>query len=139
MSRADTAAVKTLVESASTALLGHVFITTTLAGVVQPFPYVIIHPAAGKDEAMRFTGPSITEHPDFIIHTVGGDADQAQLVAELIKAKLVVGGFGIIPTVAGRSNGHLYYRSPIPIQTDTSVVPALCFHVAEVGWRSNPA
>jgi hypothetical protein len=70
---------------------------------------------------------------------VGSSANQAKVNADLVKAALVVGGFGIILTVTGRRNGRLYYRSPIPVQIDKTVTPPLCFHVAQVGWRSDPS
>ena len=146
MSWNDTLAFQSLVQAAATAAnsvnAGRVYVSTAPApptGGALPLPYWIIHPGDGVDEQTRFTGPASTEHPEFTIHTVGSSANQAKVNADLVKGGLVVAGFGIIPTVAGRRNQRLYYRSPIPVQIDNTVTPPLCFHVAQVGWVSNPA
>ena len=146
MSWNDTLAIQAVVQAAATATnpvnAGRVYISTAPApptGGTLPVPYWIIHPADGIDEQTRYTGPSSTEHPEFTIHTVGSTANQAKFNADLVKTSLVVNGFGITLTVTGRRNGNLYYRSPIPVQIDNTVTPPLCFHVAQVGWRSDPA
>lgn len=140
MSWNDTLAMQALVSQVPI-LAGRVYVTTAPApptGGTLPLPYAVIHPADGKDEQTRFTGPYSTEHPEFTIHSVGSTANQAKVVADLIKAQIIVNGFGVIPVVAGRKNQPAYYRSPIPVQIDADVTPPLCFHVAEVGWTSDP-
>lgn len=102
-------------------------------------PYVVIHPSDGRDESDRVTGPKIIENPRFVIHSVGLSGEQAQLIGGLVKAKLVQNGLGVVMSVSGRRNRRLWYSSPLPVQVDASVVPALPFHVAECGWVSEPA
>lgn len=138
MSAADTVAVKALAESAG-ALTGHVFVSATPTGVVQPLPYIVLHPAAGVDEATRFTGPPVTEHPEYIFHIVGASANSVQVTTELVKAIFKPASFVITPTIVGRRNYNGYWRSPLPIQTDTTVTPWLIFAVIEYGWTSDPA
>jgi hypothetical protein len=146
MSWPDTVAIQTVIQAAATAAnpvnAGRVYVSIAPAppsGGALPVPYWIIHPADGIDEQARYTGPSSREHPEFTIHTVGSSAAQAKINADLVKSALVVNGVGIIPTVAGRRNQRIYYRSPIPVQIDNTVVPPLLFHVAQVGWVSEPA
>lgn len=145
MSWNDTLVIQSVIQSAATAAnsvnAGRVYISIAPApptGGALPLPYWIIHPADGVDEQTRHSGPSSTEHPEFTIHTVGSTANQAKVNADLVKSSLVVAGFGIIPAVAGRRNQRLTYRSPIPVQIDHTVTPPLCFHVAQVGWVSDP-
>lgn len=142
MSWADTQFLVALIQTVP-ALASSTWVTQVpIAATGQPpaaFPYALVHPADGADEQTRFTGPASTEHPAFTVHLVGGSANQCKVVAELVKAKIIVGGFGIVPTVSGRRNQRMYWRSPIPIQTDKNATPPLCFYVAEVGWTSDPA
>lgn len=139
MTAADTAAVVALVQSASTPLATHTFVTNAPSGVVQPNPYALVHPAEGVDEQSRFTGPLLTRHPEFTLHLVSGSASSVQTTLDLVKAKLVVNGFAVAPTVSGRRNWGAYWRVPLPLQTDTSVTPWLIFAVCEFGWSSDPA
>lgn len=139
MTAADTAAVVALVQSASTALLTHTFVTAAPAGVVQPNPYALVHPADGRPEQSRFTGPLLTQHPEFTLHIVSGSASSVQVTLDLVRAKFVVNGFAVAPTVSGRRNWGAYWRMPLPIQTDTSVTPWLLYAVCELGWSSDPA
>lgn len=139
MTAADTAAVVALVQSASTALAAHTFVTAAPSGVVQPNPYVLVHPADGNDEQTRATGPRSTRHPEFTLHIVSGSAASVQTVLELIRPKFVVNDFVVAPTISGRRNQQAHWRQPLPIQTDTSVTPWLLYAVVEVGWTSDPA
>jgi hypothetical protein len=146
MSWNDTLAIQSVIQAAATAAnsvnAGRVYVSMAPAppaGGALPLPYWIIHPTDGIDEQMRYTGPSSTEHPEFTIHTVGSTANQTKVNADLVKGSLVVAGFGIIPTVTGRRNQRLSYRSPIPVQMDHTVTPPLCFHVAQISWISDPA
>lgn len=139
MTAADTAAVVALIQSASTALTTHTFVTNAPAGVVQPNPYALVHPADGVDEQSRFTGPLLTRHPEFTLHLVSGSAASVQATLDLVKAKFVVNGFAVAPTVSGRRNFNAWWRMPLPIQTDTSVTPWLVFAVCELGWSSDPS
>lgn len=139
MTAADNAAVIALVQSASTPLATHTFLTNAPAGVVQPNPYALVHPSEGRPEQSRFTGPLLTQHPEFTIHLVSGSAASVATTLDLVRAKFIVNGFAIAPTVTGRRNWGAYWRQPIPIQTDTSVTPWLVFAVCEYGWSSDPA
>lgn len=102
-------------------------------------PYLVIHPADGSDEATRLTGPRATQNPRFTLHSVGLTAEQATWVAKVVKDKLIITGLGITPTIAGERPGSVWWSSPIPLQIDTDVTPALCYHVAECGFSSDPA
>lgn len=142
MSWADTDYLRTLIEGVP------ILATATYITQVpkQPtgnpplaLPYALIHPSDGVDEQTRNTGPYSTEHPEFTLHFVGEDAEQCKAIAELVKAKVIVNGFGIIPTISGRRCQRAYWRSPIPIQTDPDVTPPICFYVVEVGWVSDLA
>lgn len=104
-----------------------------------PYPYALIHPRGGVDTQGRVTGPATSEHPEFTIHLAGESAEQCQAVVDLLKAKIIVGGFGLIPSVSGRLNKRMYWRMPIPIQTNTDVSPPICFAVVETGWLSEPS
>lgn len=148
MTAADTLAVETLVKSAgatANAFSTHVFTTlvpATLpvwAGSTSGYPYVIIHPAEGIDDTDRVTGPKSTTHPEFTLHIVGLTAASVQKATELVKAKFITAGRGITVTVSGRSNRPVYWRSPMPLQTDRDVVPWLVYAVVELGWTSYPA
>ena len=145
MSWNDTLAIQSLIQAAATAAnsvnAGRVYISTApvqSTGSALPLPYWIIHPTDGVDEQTRHSGPSSTEHPEFTIHTVGSSANQVKVNADLVKGSLVVGGFGVVLTVTGRRNQRVVYRSPIPVQIDHTVTPPLCFHVAQIGWVSDP-
>ncbi|TFD27521.1 hypothetical protein [Cryobacterium cryoconiti] len=102
-------------------------------------PYVVIHPTAGADKSDRLDGPAVTQSPRFVVHAVGLNADQAAWAAEAIKDQLLINGRGVIPEIPGERPGQVWYTSPLPIQLDTDVSPALCYHVAECGFSSDPA
>jgi hypothetical protein len=102
-------------------------------------PYVVIHPADGTDQSDRLTGPATAQHPRFTIHGVGLTYDQASWVGEQIKSKLIVGGFGVTPTVPGERAGMVWYSVPQPVQADTDASPPYCYHTAECGFESSPA
>jgi hypothetical protein len=137
--RQHTAAIKAMI-SAHPALAGKVFVTLAKGDQNPlPLPYVVIHPAAGTDESDRLTGPKIVFYPRFTIHSVGSDAEQAAATGEAVKSRLISGGFGLIPVVAGELPRMVWYSSPVPIQVDYDVSPPLCFHVAECGFESSPA
>lgn len=99
-------------------------------------PYVVIHPFDGVDEQSRFTGPRTEFHPRFVVHSVGSTYEQCAAIAEAVKKRLVVDGFGIVPNIPGERSHKLTYEVPTGIQVDTDVSPPLCFHVAEIGWTS---
>lgn len=139
MTADDTAAVVTLVQSASSPLATRTFVTNTPSGAVQDNPYALVHPHEGNDEQSRLTGPLLTRHPSFTLHLVSGSAASVQATLDLVKAKFVVNGFAVNPTVTGRINRNAWWRSPLPIQTDASVTPWLIYAVCEFGWESDPA
>jgi len=139
VSWADTEAVVAVIEQVP-ALATSTFVTLApVSPVLQPVPYVVVHPSAGVDTADRVTGPRVSEHPDFTLHVVGSSANQVQVVVDLLKPKFVQQGRFIPPLVEGRRNSRGYWRSPIPLQTDTDVDPALIYQVIELGWVSEPA
>ena len=130
-----TDALKALIQTVP-ALAAKTFVTLAPTTAV---PYVVIHPMDGTDESTRLAGPNATQHPRFVIHSVGSTYEQCAAVAEAVKSKLVVGGLGVTPVVPGEQSGRLEYSSPTPIQIDTDVSPPLCYHVAEVTFESVPA
>lgn len=142
MARNHTAWLKARLETIAGAT-GQVFVSKAEyaapnQGVKLTYPYWVIHPADGVDEATRETGPKITQHPRFTIHSVGENADQAAWAGAQVKALLVVSGFGVVPTITGERCKPFWYHSPVPIQTDSSVLPVVCFHVAEASFATEP-
>jgi len=101
-------------------------------------PYAVIHPADGSDQSDRLAGPAVVAHPRWVVHTVGLTADQAQETAELIKARLIVGGFGVVPVIAGEHPCAVWYSVPQPMDVDTDASPPTIFHTAEIGFESTP-
>lgn len=133
--RRHTEALKALIQTVP-ALATKTFVTLAATTSV---PYVVIHPMDGSDESTRLAGPNSTQHPRFVIHSVGSDYTQCAAIAEAVKSKLVVNGFGVSPVVVGELSGRLEYSSPTAIQVDRDVSPPLCYHVAEVTWTGEPA
>lgn len=113
-------------------------VTSTDGAVVKP-PYAIIHPVDGTDDTDRLVGPAVTQHPRWTIHSVHNSTDQAKWLGEQVKAKLIVAGVGIVPTIEGERPGQFWYASPTPVQVDDDFTPSLFFHVAECGFSSDPA
>lgn len=142
MSWADVQFVQGLVETIP-ALASSAFVTLapkqSTGQPPLPFPYALIHPTGGIDEQSRFTGSYATEHPEFTIHLAGETGEQCEAVVDLLKAVVKPSGVAIIPTVSGRRNQQMFWRMPLPIQTNTDVSPPLCFAVVEVGWTSEPS
>jgi hypothetical protein len=130
------AIIRSIPTAASKTFLSSV---TSPDGSVVNAPYVVVHPADGTDNTDRLAGPATTQHPRWTIHSVGTTTDQAKWVAEQIKAKIIVAGIGITPTIEGESAGAFWYSSPLPVQTDDDFTPPLHYHVAECGFSSDPA
>lgn len=101
-------------------------------------PYAVIYPMGGRDTQERVTGPYLTRWPRYTVHIFGETADQVQTIADLVKPNFVLNGRGVTLTVAGWINQPIWYDEPIPLQKDTDVQPTVIFHVAELGWRSDP-
>lgn len=101
------------------------------------YPYWVIHPADGRDTQERFTGPRLTRHPRFTVHSVGSYSDQASIAAENLCNALIVNGFGVVPTIAGEAPKPVWYSSPIPVQVDSTIQPPTFYHVAEIGFDSD--
>jgi hypothetical protein len=97
---------------------------------------VLIHPSDGRDISDRLAGPSTTQNPRFVIHSVGSTYDQCAWAAEQVKAVLIVAGLGVTPTITGEIAQRVWYSSPQPIDTDDDVTPPLLFHTAECGFES---
>lgn len=115
------------------------FVTMVPEGTKPTLPYLIVHPSDGTDSVERTTGPAVTQHPRFTLHTVGSSFAQVGAGAKQVKDKLIVNGFGVVLTVTGETPGRMWYSSPLPIQPDTDVTPALVWHTAECGFDSDPA
>lgn len=138
MTLADTQAVKTLIGSVPI-LASKTFVTVAPVGPLLMAPYVLIHPTLGTEEALRLTGPAVTESPSFTAHLVGEDAEQVQILHDLLKPKFVTAGFFVPPAVSGRRNSGGYWRCPIAIQYDQDLVPPLVWLPVEFGWVSDPS
>ena len=143
MSWNDTVALRTLIQAVP-ALASKTFIVeaknpppneTAKVSV----PYVVLFPAQGMDESERATSPRSVTNPEFTGWAVGGSAEQAAIILDLVKAQLVTDGFGVKVSVAGRTNDRCWFESPVPAQFDKSVTPPLHYHVFRIGWRSQPA
>lgn len=137
MSKKHTDALVALLKTIP-AFASKTFVTIIPEGTKPTSPYLLVHPADGSDSQERVTGPRVTQHPRFTLHTVGGSYDQVAAGAKLIKDKLVVSGRGVTLTVAGDVCQPVWYESPVPIQVDPDVTPSLVYHVAEVGFRADP-
>ena len=137
MTVADTDAVVALLESVPV-LASRVAVAVWAANKppADP-PWVIVHPAEGNDSTDRLAAPEGITHPSFTLHIVGSQASQAQTITGLVKAKFVDGrGSFVPPTVAGRLNQGGWWRAPLPLQIDSTVVPAFVYQVIELGWSS---
>lgn len=139
MSWADTQAVIGLVQSVPALAGAKTFPTIAPVGPQLETPYCVVHPSDGSGTAERLTGAPVTRHPSFTLHIVSGTVQGVQTLARLVEAKFVdASGFVVPPTIAGRHNYGAYWRSPIPLQTDTDVSPPLVYQVIELGWTSDP-
>lgn len=108
-------------------------------GKLPTAPFVVIYPADGIDTQDRLTGPRSTQNPRFTVHIVGSSYANTQAVTAAIKPKFIVDGFGVPPAVSGEVTSRLTWESPLPIQYDTDVVPAIPYQVVEIGFVSEPA
>lgn len=97
-------------------------------------PYVLISPSDGTDEQHRLSGPAGLMHPRYVLHTVGLEYAEVRDQAAMVKDKLIVDGFGVVPTIEGEKSHRLWYDSPTAIQRDTDTTPARLYHVAECGF-----
>lgn len=143
MSWADTVALRSLIQNVP-AVASKTFIVEAKnpppnEETKVTVPYVVLFPAQGTDEAERVTSPRSVTHPEFTGWAVGGSAEQAGIILDLVKAQLVVAGLGVKVSVTGRVNDRLWFESPVPAQFDTSVTPPLHYHIFRTGWRSQPA
>lgn len=136
MSRKHTQALKATSQEV-TAFASKTFVTLVPTGT-EP-PYLVWHPANGDNSQERVSGPHTTKHPRFTGHLVGVDADQVQLLMDLLEAKLFPSGRGIVMTVTGEVSKPLWYSSPLPIQVSTDPLPAIVYGVVECGWTADPA
>jgi hypothetical protein len=110
----------------------------TLAPHETAAPYIVWHPAQGENEQTGITGPRVRKSPRFTGHIVGDDADQVQVLLDLLETKLFPGGRGITLTVAGERSKPLWFSSPLPIQVQTDPQPTIVYAVVEVGWSADP-
>ena len=133
--RIDTDALKAIYQTVP-ALASKTFVSTAPHGT--PLPYAVLHPSDGRDSQERVSGPRVTRHPRFTAHIFGTTGEQVQALADLVKPKLVANGRGIVLSVAGWKNKPVWYESPVPIQVDWEGPEPVAFHVAEIGWTSDP-
>lgn len=101
-------------------------------------PYIVWHPANGVNTQEAVTGPRIAKHPRFTGHIVGVDADQVQLLTDMLEALLFPSGRGITISVVGERSYPLWFESPLPVQVQTDPQPVVVYGVVECGWRSDP-
>jgi hypothetical protein len=101
-------------------------------------PYIVWHPAPGVNSQPGITSPRATRNPRFTGHIVGVDADQVQVLMDLLEAKLFPGGRGVVLTVTGERSKPLTYECPVPIQVQSDPQPAVIYGVVEVGWSADP-
>lgn len=136
MSRKHTAALVAKSQEI-TAFASKTFVTLVPHGT-EP-PYLVWHPAKGTNTQERVTGPRTTMHPRFTGHIVGVDADQTQLLTDLLEQKLFPAGRGIVLSVTGEKSKPLWFEAPLPVQASTDPLPAIVYSVVEVGWAADPA
>lgn len=131
-----TTAVTTAIKTVP-ALASKTFVSTArVAGALPAAPYVVVHPSDGEDTQDRVTGPRSALHPSFTLHIVGTSYDNAQTVTELVKAKFIVGGFGVKLSVSGETTKPCRWNAPIPTQVDDSLTPPLIYNVVELDFES---
>lgn len=135
MSRKHTQALVALSKTVS-AFASKTFVTEAVKGTLPP--YLVWHPANGTNTQERLTARSLTRHPRYTGHIVAVDADQAQLLADLLEAAIFPNGRGVI-TVTGESVKDFWYSSPLPIQVSTDPQPTIVYAVVECGWTADPA
>lgn len=105
-------------------------------GKLPTAPFMVIYPADGIDRAERLAGPAITQNPRFLLHIVGSSYDNVATVTALVKARFIVDGFGVTPTIPDASCGRVWWHSPQPVALDRDVVPAIPFQVIELGFTA---
>lgn len=139
MSRAHTAALKAKTQEI-TAFASKTYVTLAVNpdGTKPTAPYIVWHPAQGENEQTAVTGPRVRKNPRYTGHIVGKDADQVQLLVDLLEAKLIPGGRGIVLTVTGETSKPVWFSSPLPVQVSTDPLPAIVYGVVEVGWSADP-
>jgi len=140
VSRRHTQAVKAKIqEIAALATKTHLGIAQKdSAGKIPAPPLVLIHPAGGTDTQERLAGPRSTQHPRFTLHIVGSSIDNVETIRDAVKAKFVVNGRGVPPTVAGEVTSALSWDEPTPIQWDTDLTPPVPYAVVELGFTADP-
>jgi hypothetical protein len=106
-------------------------------GKLPTAPYCVVQPDDGVDTQERVTGPRSTSHPRFVVHVVGTSYDNAQTVLELVKAKFVVAGRGVVLNVPDEVSKPCRWDSVGPVQVDNDVSPPLVYASAEVSWISD--
>lgn len=100
-------------------------------------PYAVYWTTAGADTIEREAGPYRTANPQWTIHAVGSSPDQAQAINEAIKSKLIVNGFGVVPSVDGERPGAFWFRNPVAVDRDDDADPPLFWATAECGFHSD--
>lgn len=118
-------------------LHGRTFVTQAPRGTLPP--YIVWHPAKGRNTQDRVSGPKATKNPRFTGHIVGEDADQVLYIADLLEDKLFPGGRGIVIIVPGERAKPLWFESPLPVQVQDDPQPTIVYLIVEVGWASSPA
>src|SRR3546814_16238606 len=106
----------------------------TATGVLPAPPLVLIHPADGTDSQERFTGPRSAQHPRFTLHIVGSSVDNVHTLTEAVKAKFVVDGFDVAPSIPVERTYALTWVTHIAVQCATAVSVPVMYQVIEVGF-----
>ena len=112
--------------------------TMVPTGTTPTLPYLLIHPADGVNTSERASLRHRTRHPRFTGHLVGSSYAQVAAGMTLVENILCPDGRGVVLVVAGERCTPLWLYSPLPIQIDTDVTPALVYQVFECGLDADP-
>lgn len=133
--------VETLAKSV-TAFAAKTFVSVAkrddVTGALPKSPYLVIHPSDGSDQSPRLSGPAVSQRPSFIFHVVGGSYGQVSSGVSLLKEKFIPGGVGHTFVIPGWLCGRVWWKSPLPVQVDNDITPALVYQVIELGFSADP-
>lgn len=104
------------------------------AKTVVPPPYIVLHPSDGIATRPRQSGGVRRESPRWVVHSVGGNADQAAWLGERVKDAVRPGGVPVRPAIAGENTFPFWWNSPVPVDLDRDSSPPLFIHISECGF-----
>lgn len=109
----------------------------TFQGLVtdRPNKYCAVFANSGTRAVERLTGPESQATFSFVIHSVGRQPDQAQLVTERVFAQLL----DYTPIVPGRVAGRLRHVDSEPLQFDPDAPPGYFYTVDVFEYTTSPA